>query len=44
MAASGDRKSTGSNLNCVLRCEFFVHSFSQSASDGTVASACFEQA
>jgi hypothetical protein len=34
----------GSNFGCTLRCEFFSHSFSQSASDGTVTSACFEQA
>jgi len=34
MAANGDRKSTGSNFGCTLRCEFFSHSFSQSSSDG----------
>jgi hypothetical protein len=44
MAANGDRKSTGSNFDCLLRCGFSRHSFSQSASAGTVASACFEQA
>jgi hypothetical protein len=44
MAVTGDRKSTGSNFACALRCEFFSQSFSQSSSDGTVTSACFEQA
>jgi hypothetical protein len=34
MAANGDRKSTGSNFGCALRCEFFPHSFSQSSSEG----------
>jgi hypothetical protein len=43
-AASGDQKSTGNNFGCALRCEFFSHSFSQSSSDGTVTSACYEQA
>ena len=43
-AANGDRKSTGSNFGCALRCEFFSHSFSQSSSDGTVTSACFAYA
>jgi hypothetical protein len=37
-AANGDRKSTGSNLGCTLRCEFFPHSFSQSSSDVTITS------
>ena len=37
MAANGDRKSTGSNFGCTLRCEFFPHSFSQSSSDGRAA-------
>jgi hypothetical protein len=36
-----DLKSTGSNLGCPLRCGFSCQSFSQSASDGTVTSACF---
>jgi hypothetical protein len=31
MAANGDRKSTGSNFGCALRCEFFSHSFSACA-------------
>jgi hypothetical protein len=44
MAANGDRKSTGSNFGCTLRCGFSCQSFSQSSSDGTVTSACFEQA
>src|ERR1039457_7133371 len=44
MAANGDRKSTGSNFGCTLRCELFSHSFSQSSSDGTVTSACFAYA
>jgi len=44
MAANGDRKSTGNSFGCTLRCGFFSHSFSQSASGGTVTSACFEQA
>ena len=35
-------ESTGSNFGCMLRCEFSPHSFSQSSSDGTVTSACFE--
>jgi hypothetical protein len=39
----GSRKSIGSNFGCTLRCEFFSHSFSQSSSDGTVTSACYEQ-
>jgi hypothetical protein len=43
-ATNGDRKSTGNNFGCTLRCEFSPHSFSQSSSDGTVTSACFEQA
>src|ERR1039457_6369527 len=37
MAANGDRKSTGSNFGCTLRCEFPPHSFSQSSSDGRAA-------
>jgi light-regulated signal transduction histidine kinase (bacteriophytochrome) len=41
VAASGDRKSTGSNFRCALRCGFSCQSFSQSSSDGTVTSACF---
>jgi hypothetical protein len=32
--SGGDRKSTGSNFGCTLRCEFFSHSFSQSSSEG----------
>jgi hypothetical protein len=36
MTADGDRKSTGNNFGCTLRCEFSHHSFSQSSSDGTV--------
>jgi hypothetical protein len=40
---SVDRKSTGSNFGCALRCEFFPHSFSQSSSDGTVTSAFVPQ-
>jgi hypothetical protein len=44
IAANGNRKSTGSNFACALRCGFFSQSFSQSSSDGTVTSACFEQA
>jgi hypothetical protein len=44
LAEGVDRKSTGSNFGCVLRCEFSCQSFSQSASDGTVTSACFKQA
>jgi hypothetical protein len=43
MAAIGDRKSTGSNFGCMLRCEFSPHSFSQSSSDGTVTSAFVPQ-
>jgi len=39
MAANGDRKSTGSNFGCTLRCGFSCQSFSQSSSDGTVTSA-----
>jgi hypothetical protein len=44
MAAGGGRKFTGSNFGCTLRCELFLHSFYQSSNDGTVTSACFEQA
>src|ERR1035437_7275743 len=44
MAANGDRKPTGSNLGCTLRWGFSCQSFSQSASDGTVTSACFAYA
>jgi len=36
---SVDRKFTGSNFGCTLRCAFLSHSFSQSSSDGTVTSA-----
>jgi hypothetical protein len=42
LTANGDLKSSGSNFGCALRCEFFPYSFSQSSSDGTVTSACFE--
>jgi hypothetical protein len=38
MIGNADRKSTGSNFGCTLRCEFSCHSFSQSSSDGTVTS------
>ena len=43
MTANGDRKFTGSNLGCTLRCGFSCQSFSQSASDGTVTSASLER-
>jgi hypothetical protein len=33
MAVNGDRKPTGSNLGCTLRCGFSCQSFSQSSSD-----------
>jgi hypothetical protein len=38
MAVNGNRKTTGSNFACTVRCEFSPHSFSQSSSDGTVTS------
>jgi hypothetical protein len=34
MAANRERKSTGSNFGCTLRCGFSCQSFSQSSSDG----------
>jgi hypothetical protein len=43
MAAMGDRKSTGSNFGCTLRCGFSCQSFSQSSSDGTVTSTFIPQ-
>src|ERR1019366_4806738 len=39
-----DLKSAGSNLGGALRCGFSCQSFSQSASDGTVTSACLAYA
>jgi hypothetical protein len=34
VAANDDQKSTGSNLGCTLRCEYFPLTISQSSSDG----------
>jgi hypothetical protein len=39
-----DWKSTGTTLGCGIPWGFFIHSFSQSSSEGTVTSACFEYA
>src|ERR1035438_5211186 len=43
-STTANLKFTGNNFGCTVRCGCSCQSFSQSASDGTVTSACFAYA